>query len=104
MQEQSSARKGVTIKTLVPFLAITFGFSWSIVALLIFFTDQVEAIFGEISISNPLYILMVYGPSLAGVFLVWRAYGIKGLGSFLRRLTLWRASKWPRHASGVGHG
>ena len=77
-------------KTLIPFLAITFGLSWGIAALLIFFTDQMVAIFGEITSSNPLYILMAYTPGLAGIFLVWRHYGLKGLGSFFRRLTLWR--------------
>ena len=77
-------------KTLIPFLAITFGWSWGIAALLIFFTDQVVAIFGEITNKNPLYILMAYTPGIAGTFLVWRHYGLKGLGSFFRRLTLWR--------------
>ena len=77
-------------KTLVPFLALTFGLTWGIAALLILFTDQVVAIFGEITASNPLYILAVYSPGIAGVFLVWRYYGLKGLGSFFRRLTLWR--------------
>jgi hypothetical protein len=77
-------------KTLTPFLAITFGLTWGIAALLIFATDQVVAIFGEISSSNPLYILAVYSPGIAGVFLIWRHYGLKGLGSFFRRLTLWR--------------
>jgi membrane protease YdiL (CAAX protease family) len=77
-------------KTLVPFLALTFGLTWGIAALLIFFTDQVVAIFGEISSSNPLYILAVYSPGIVGIFLVWRYYGLKGLGSFFRRLTLWR--------------
>ena len=77
-------------KTLIPFLALTFGFTWGIAALLILFTDQVVAIFGEISSSNPLYILAVYSPGFAGIFLVWRTYGLKGLGSFFRRLTLWR--------------
>jgi hypothetical protein len=77
-------------KTLTPFLAITFGLTWVIAALLIFATDQVVAIFGEITASNPLYILAVYSPGIAGVFLVWRHYGLKGLGSFFRRLTLWR--------------
>jgi len=80
-------------KTLVPFLALTFGLTWGIAALLIFFTDQVVAIFGEITSSNPLYILAVYSPAFAGIFLVWRHYGLKGLGSFLRRLTLWRMPK-----------
>ncbi|UCF26617.1 MAG: CPBP family intramembrane metalloprotease [Chloroflexota bacterium] len=77
-------------KTLIPFLAITFGLSWGIAALLIFFTDQMVAIFGEITNRNPLYILMSFSPGIAGIFLVWRHYGLKGLGSFFRRLTLWR--------------
>ena len=80
-------------KTLIPFLATTFGLTWGIAAVLIFFTDQVVAIFGEINSSNPLYILAVYSPAFAGIFLVWRHYGLKGLGSFFRRLTLWRMPK-----------
>ncbi len=78
-------------KTLIPFLALTFGLTWGIAALLIIFTDQVVAIFGEISSSNPLYILAVYAPGIVGVFLVWQKYRVKGLVSFFRRLTLWRA-------------
>jgi len=77
-------------KTLVPFLALTFGFTWGIAAMLIFLNDQVVAIFGEITSSNPLYILAVYSPGFVGIFLVWRQYGLKGLGSFFRRLTLMR--------------
>jgi len=77
-------------KTLVPFLALTFGLTWGIAALLIFFTDQVVAVFGEITSSNPLFILAVYAPGFTSIFLVWRTYGLKGLGSFLRRLTLVR--------------
>ncbi|MCP4543344.1 MAG: CPBP family intramembrane metalloprotease, partial [Chloroflexi bacterium] len=52
---------------------------------------QIAAIFGEIGLSNPLIILAVYSPGFAGIFLAWRHYGLKGLGSFFRRLTLWRA-------------
>jgi membrane protease YdiL (CAAX protease family) len=33
---------------------------------------------------------MAFSPGIAGVFLVWRHYGLKGVGSFFRRLTLWR--------------
>jgi membrane protease YdiL (CAAX protease family) len=79
------------MKTLVPFLALSFGLTWGIAAILIFFYDQAVAIFGEISISNPLYILAVYSPGIAGVFLVWKHYGLEGLSSFFKRLTLWRA-------------
>jgi membrane protease YdiL (CAAX protease family) len=92
MQTELNTQSGMTTKTLVPFLALTFGLTWGIAALLILFTDEIVAIFGEISMSNPLYILAVYSPGFAGVFLVWRKYGIKGPGSFFRRLTLWRAS------------
>ena len=77
-------------RTIIPFLAITFGLSWGIAALLIFFTDQMVAIFGEITNRNPLYLLMAFSPGIAGDFLVWRHYGLKGVGSFFRRLTLWR--------------
>jgi len=88
---QSSREAAMETKTIVPFLAITFGLTWSLAALLIGFYDQIVAIFGEISMTNPLFILAVYSPGFAGVFLVWRHYGLGGLGSFLRRLTLWRA-------------
>jgi membrane protease YdiL (CAAX protease family) len=33
----------------------------------------------------------VYSPGFAGIFLVWRHYGLEGIGSFFRRLALWRA-------------
>jgi membrane protease YdiL (CAAX protease family) len=89
---KSSAMTG---RTLIPFLALSFGLTWGIAAILIFFYDQVVAVFGEISISNPLYILAVYSPGIVGVFLVWRRYGPLGLRSFFKRLTLWRAPvKW----------
>jgi hypothetical protein len=78
-------------KTLIPFFAITFGLTWGISALLFMFYDQIVAIFGEINMTNPLFILLVYSPGIAGIFLVWRHYGLKGLRSFFQRLTLWRA-------------
>jgi membrane protease YdiL (CAAX protease family) len=76
--------------SLGPFFALAFGLAWGILALLILFKDQIEAIFGEVGYTNPLFILAVWSPGIVGAFLVWRHYGLKGLGSFLRRLTLWR--------------
>jgi membrane protease YdiL (CAAX protease family) len=93
MQTELNTQSGMTTKTLVPFLALAFGLTWGIAALLILFTDQIVAIFGEIRMSNPLFILAVYSPGFASVFLVLRYYGFKGLASFFRRLTLWRASR-----------
>ena len=81
-------------KKLVVFFALAFGLTWGIAALLMLFPDQMEAMFGELSMSSPLFIIAVYSPGIAGTLLVWLTYGLKGLGSFFRRLTLWRASWW----------
>lgn len=78
-------------KALFPFLAIFFGITWGLAALLMLFYDQMIAIFGEMSIRNPLFILFAYSPGIAGILLVWRNYELKGLGRFFQRLTLWRA-------------
>ena len=90
MATTEMARLGMNFGTLIHFFAIAFGLGWGIVALLIFFPDQTEAIFGPMGYTNPLFILAVYSPAIAGIFLVWRYYGTKGLGSYFRRLTLWR--------------
>jgi membrane protease YdiL (CAAX protease family) len=94
MQTELNTQSGMTTKTLVPFLALTFGLTWGIAALFILFTDQLVAVFGEMGITNPLFILAVYSPGFAAGFLVWRQYELKGLGSFFQRLTLWRASRY----------
>ena len=83
-------RPAMTPRALRTFFALAFGLGWGIMALLILFTSQIEAIFGEIGYTNPVFILAVYTPGIAGVWLVWRHYGTKGLGSYFRRLTLWR--------------
>lgn len=81
-----------TSRPLALFFAITFGLTWGIAALLILFTEQLESIFGRVSYTNPLFILAVYSPGIAGVFIVWRTSGTAGLRAFFRRLTLWRMS------------
>ncbi|GII95141.1 type II CAAX endopeptidase family protein [Sinosporangium siamense] len=94
---------GMTFRSLRAFLAISFGLTWGIALLLILFTAQIEAVFGELSLTNPLFILAVYAPGFAGVSLVWRHYGLKGLGSYFRRLTLWRmpAAWWVFLVAGI---
>ncbi len=80
----------MTRKTLLTFFALSFGLTWGLAALLVLFTPQVEALFGPVSYTNPLFILAVYSPGIAGIFLVWRHYGLGGLGRFFRRLLWWR--------------
>jgi membrane protease YdiL (CAAX protease family) len=88
---RASKPVSMSTKTLVYFFALTFGLTWGIGMLLVLFSEQLTAIFGEIGLSNPLIILAVYSPGISGVLLVWRHYGLKGLGSYFQRLTLWRA-------------
>lgn len=77
------------------FMLIAFGLGWGFGALMALLPDQIESVFGEISGTNPVFILTVWSPALAGIYLVWRTYGMEGLRSYLRRLTLWRmAGGW----------
>lgn len=77
------------------FMAITFVVGWGLGASLFLFTDEIEAVFGEVSGTNPVFILLVWSPAIAGIGLVWRYHGRQGLVRFLGRLRMWRApSSW----------
>jgi len=98
-REQGTAAKnetpGMSLRTVWWFMALTFGMGWGVMSTLVLFTDQIEAIFGEVSGTNPVFILGVWTPAIAGIILVWRHYGQKGVASYLRRLTLWKMpSSW----------
>jgi membrane protease YdiL (CAAX protease family) len=80
----------MSLGTLVTFFIATFVLSWGMGVLLTVFPDQSEALFGPMGYTNPAFILIVYTPGIVAVVLVVRHYGIRGLGQFLRRLTLWR--------------
>lgn len=82
--------RGMTLRTLAPFLGLSFGLTWGLAALLILFPGPIEAIFGQLGYTNPLFILAVYAPGIAGVLLVWWHHGVRGLGRFFGRLALWR--------------
>jgi hypothetical protein len=75
-------------------------------ALVSVFPDQAEALFGPMGYTNPAFIFIVYTPGIVALVLVARHFGIRGLGRFFRRLTLWRcrdlvAAPAGRHARGV---
>lgn len=77
---------------LFPFLAIAFGLAWGVFVILIKFTEPVIRLFGEISASNPLFILAVYAPAIAALSItLWHA-GLTGVKRLLSRLLLWRCS------------
>ena len=82
--------RGMRVRSLGAFFALAFGLGWGTIAIIVLFMDQIEAVFGEIGYTNPVFILAVWSPGIAGVLLVWRHYGPAGVRSFLRRVTLWR--------------
>ena len=75
----TTEREQIPLKSIVPFLLITFGLTWGIVALYLLFSEQMNRVFGAlsdygISLSRPLWLLasvwafgaLVYG----GVFYI----------------------------------
>lgn len=83
-------RYQVPIISIVPFLIITFGLAWGILALFIFLPDRMQAIFGELTGQHPLFFLAVYAPAIAGIIVVLSCGGRGGLKRYLSRLFLWR--------------
>jgi len=55
------------MRSLGPFFPIALGLAWGLFVLLVLFTDQIEAIFGPVSGTNPVFVLAVYAPGIAGV-------------------------------------
>ena len=78
--------------SLVPFLLITFGIGWGIIALYILLPDQMNGIFGQITGDHPLFFLAVYAPAIAAFLLILKRAGVAGFISFIKRFKLWRVS------------
>ncbi|WP_441000138.1 CPBP family intramembrane glutamic endopeptidase [Fodinibius sp. SL11] len=80
-----------TIFSIMPFLIITFGIAWGIIALYLFLPDQMASIFGQLTGEHPLFYLATYGPAIAALTIVLYKTGLKGTKRFLSRLLMWRA-------------
>jgi membrane protease YdiL (CAAX protease family) len=95
MKEKNSneSRMKIPFYFLWPFLFISFGLAWSILALYIFLPDAMSALFGKISGEHPLFFLAVWSPGIAAVLLVALRGGVDGLRRYLGRLLLWRCSR-----------
>lgn len=82
----------IPIRSIVPFLLITFGIAWTILGLFIFLPDKMTGIFGELSGDHPLFFLAVYAPAIAAFAIILYKTGIPGIKSYLSRLLIWRSS------------
>ena len=82
------------VRELWIFFVAVFVWTWGIAALMVLAPDWVEATFGEMSASQPLFVLAVYAPSLLGVVLTAVFEGRSGLGRLLARLNPLRIAWW----------
>lgn len=87
-----AGRDPVAFGALLPFLLITFGLAWGILALFIFLPDPMTALFGALTGRHPLFFLAVYAPAIAAVVVIVRSAGTGGLQRFLGRLLHWRCT------------
>lgn len=87
-----TGRYQIPLYYLFPFLLITFGLAWTILALYIFLPGQMTGVFGKISGQHPLFYLAVYSPAIAAFTVILNKTGFHGLRSYLSRLLIWRTS------------
>ena len=90
---QSIPKKaGIPFCSITPFLFITFGLAWGILALYIFLPNKMTGIFGKLTGQHPLFFLCVYAPAIASFIIIAYYAGRRGVLLFLSRLLLWRCS------------
>ncbi len=80
-------RGDLTVGDIGPFLLLTFALSWGLIALMIGWPEKVEAVLGEMGVTNPAYLLAVWSPSLVAFGLILHHTGCAGLRRFLGRLS-----------------
>jgi membrane protease YdiL (CAAX protease family) len=82
----------IPVIALVPFLLITFGLAWGILALFILFPEPMVAMVGELTGQHPLFFLAVWAPAIAAFMVVASYAGFDGVQRYLSRVWLWRCS------------
>lgn len=80
------ATRDLGVWHLAPFFLLTFALTWGLGATLVVFPDQISAVFGELSVTNPLYLIMTWSPGLVGMLLIVMTTGVSGLRRFFGRL------------------
>jgi uncharacterized protein len=86
----SQGPSGMSSRTVRHFFVLAFAIGWGLGAFMTVFSEEIEALFGEIGYTNPFFILIVWSPAMAGSYLVWRHFGWTGLRNYYRRATMWR--------------
>jgi membrane protease YdiL (CAAX protease family) len=80
---------------LLAFFLLTFLITWGLGACFALFPDQLTALFGKISPSNPLFLIAVYAPSFSALVVTGVTCGAAGVRDLLSRLFRWRVGlRW----------
>ncbi|MGE5249784.1 MAG: CPBP family intramembrane glutamic endopeptidase [Bacteroidota bacterium] len=74
----------------VAFFVLTFAITWGIGAFAIFLPRQLEALFGKLTDSSPLYYVAVAAPTISATILAFARGGWPGLYELYARLVRWR--------------
>ena len=76
--------------SLVAFFVLTVAITWGMAVLLVLFPGPLEALFGPLSKSSPLFVLAVAGPTIAATILTAARDGRAGVRALYVRLLQWR--------------
>lgn len=76
--------------SLALFFILTFVITWSIGAFAIFLPAQFQAVFGELTDTNPMYYLAVAAPTISATIITLAQEGWRGLKALYSRLIRWR--------------
>jgi membrane protease YdiL (CAAX protease family) len=80
---------------LLAYFLLTYSITWGLAACLALFPERLAALFGEISLSNPLVLIAVYAPSLSALAVTGITGGAAGIRDLLSRLLRWRVGvRW----------
>jgi CAAX protease family protein len=77
-------------RPLLAFFALTFGLTWGLGVCFALFPAQLTAMFGKVSVTNPLFILAVYAPGISAIVVTGFIDGADGIGRLLSRFLRWR--------------
>jgi membrane protease YdiL (CAAX protease family) len=77
-------------RPLLAFFALTFGLTWGLGACFALFPAQLTAVFGKVSVTNPLFMLAVYAPSISAVVVTGFIDGAAGIRRLLGGFLRWR--------------
>lgn len=77
-------------RPLLAFFALTFGLTWGLGVCFALFPAQLTALFGKVSITNPLFILAVYAPGISAIVVTGVIDGAEGIRRLLGKFLRWR--------------